>query len=102
MPLSPSGHCGTSWARELQCIVEQDWIQLIAILLPLNLWHLTSRDCRYAATEESKDDAVFYCRKAAIAGEEMLDFLKGIVESVPDHGNEEEAAPQEKQPKRRR
>ena len=52
--------------------------------------------------QRSKDDNVCYCRKAAIAGEEMLDFLKGIVESVPDHGTEEEAAPQEKQPKRRR
>ena len=32
----------------------------------------------------------------------MLDFVRGIVESVPDLGEEEETAPAEPKPKRRR
>ncbi len=42
------------------------------------------------------------CRKAAVLGDEMLDFLKGAVDGVPDLGEEEEPAPAEAKPKRRR
>ena len=47
-------------------------------------------------------DAACYPRKAAVTGEDMLDFLKGIVESVPDLGNEDEAPSPDTKPKRRR
>lgn len=42
------------------------------------------------------------CRKAAVCDEDMLDFLKGIVEGIPDLGPEEEAPPPDTKPKRRR
>ncbi|CAL5223931.1 g6534 [Coccomyxa viridis] len=39
--------------------------------------------------------------KAAVCDEDMLDFLKGIVEGIPDLGPEEEAPPPDTKPKRR-
>lgn len=40
--------------------------------------------------------------KAAASGDEMLSFLKGLMEGVPDLGDDEEAAPAEPKARKRR
>ena len=45
-----------------------------------------------------------YCArsKAAASGDEMLSFLKGLMEGVPDLGDDEEAAQAEPKARKRR
>ena len=65
--------------------------------LGLRLYGLPSQSC----TRPRRHGACCY-RKAAVDGDDMLDFLKGIVENVLDLGIEEEAPSPESKPKRRR
>ena len=59
--------------------------------------------CQCITSALHMNDARACCyRKAAVSGEDMLDFLKGIVEGVPDLGPEEDAPPPDTKPKRRR